>query len=372
MAMFFQKSILWYLIQMEKIFSAIEGANKILIISHVNPDGDTLGSMCALKIFIGDKADMLVQTRPAQEIPEIYEFLPRIKEAKTLRNVEDIYDLVIAVDVASIERMVLAGRDIFLGAPMTINIDHHKTNPLFAKINLNTSEASSCGEILYGLFIENGIAITKDIADCLYVALMTDTGAFRYENTTPKTLGVASALIEKGADCADLAQKVYDSKSKAMVMFQAYCVSNMVFLTGTNAPGAPAAADKIAYTIIKNTDMEKFGAKHEHTEGIAETIRSIKTVEVACVIKENDAVTKVSLRTKNIDAIKIVEKFNGGGHPRSAGCNINKPVEIATRLLVEQIEKVIQESVSRCDGVERSTTSTTKATCDEVAQEQEC
>ncbi len=318
---------------MEKIFEEIEHASKILIISHVNPDGDTLGSMCALKLFIGDKADMLVQTRPNQEIPEIYEFLPKISEAKTLRNVQEKYDLVITVDVASIERMVLTGRDIFQKAPKTINIDHHKTNPGFGKINLITPEASSCGEVLYDLFVQRGIEITKNIADCLYVAIMTDTGGFRYENTTPKTLHVASALIEKGANCADLAQRVYDSKSKAMVMFQAYCISNTVFLEN----------DKIAYTIIKNADMKKFSAKHEHTEGIAETIRSIKTVEVACVIKENDNnTTKVSLRTKNIDAIKITEKFNGGGHIRSAGCTINKPVEAATKLLVEQIKRVMQ------------------------------
>lgn len=325
----------------EEILESIERANKVLIISHVNPDGDTLGSMCALKLMIGDKADMLIQTRPGQEIPEIYEFLPHIKEAKSLRNVEDIYDLVIAVDVASIERMVLKGRDIFSNAnasasKISINIDHHRTNPAFGKINLIKPEVSSCGELLYDLFVAWGTKITKEMADCLYVALMTDTGGFRYSNTTQKTLKIASSLIELGADCADLAQKVYDSKSKAMVMFQAYCVSNTVFLE----------SDKIAYTVIKNADMEKFGAKHEHTEGICETIRSIKTVEVACVVKENDSLaggvtTKVSLRTKNIDAIKIVEKFKGGGHPRSAGCNINKSVDTAVELLIEQIQKVI-------------------------------
>ncbi len=349
---------LWYFIQMEKIFdeilASIESAKRILVISHVNPDGDTLGSMCALKIFIDNcrsarqplsatglapayAADMLIQTRPGQEIPEIYEFLPTIKEAKTLRNVENIYDLVITVDVASIERMVLSARDIFASVKTTINIDHHKTNPGFGKINLINPGASSCGEILYDFFVAKNIEITKDMADCLYVALMTDTGGFRYDNTTPKALAMASALIERGADCADLARKVYDSKSKAMVMFQAYCVSNTVFLLD----------GKVAYTVIKNADMEKFGAKHEHTEGICETIRSIKTVEIACVIKENEllsgkgATTKVSLRTKTIDAIRITEKFQGGGHPRSAGCTINKPIEAATELLIEQIKKVV-------------------------------
>lgn len=343
-----------------QIIQEIKKANKILIISHVNPDGDTLGSMCALKLYIGEKADMLVQTRIGQEIPEIYEFLPGIKNAKTLRNVENIYDknerdalkyecfnaraneskgrrpydLVITVDIASIERMVLAGRKIFENAKLTINIDHHITNNKFGKINLIDPSVSSCGELLYNLFVKEGIEITKEIADCFYVAIMTDTGGFRYENTTTETLTVASRLLKFGANGAELAKNVYDSKSKAMVMFQAYCVSNTKFIEN----------DKIAYTIIKNADMEKFGAKHEHTEGICETIRSIKTVEIACVIKENDNnTTKVSLRSKNVDSIKITDKFNGGGHTRSAGCTINKPVEIAVELLLEQAKKVISE-----------------------------
>lgn len=327
-----------------QIIEKIENAQKILIISHVNPDGDTLGSMCALKLSIGERADMLVQTRPGQEIPEIYEFLPLIKTSKTLRNVENIYDLVITVDIASTERMVLKGRDIFNSAntsdaKMTINIDHHITNPKYAKINLIDPKASSCGEILYDLFKAHNIEITKDIANCLYVAIMTDTGAFRYDNTTTKTLCTAADLLECGANAAELAARVYDSKSKAMVMFQAFCTSNIQFIEN----------GKVAYIIVKNADMEKFDAKHEHTEGLCEIIRSINTVEVAAVIKENQPTknggegTKVSLRTKEVDATKITEKFNGGGHKRSAGCTINKPIEAATKLLIEQVKKVLYD-----------------------------
>lgn len=316
----------------KKIIEEIKTASKILLISHINPDGDTLGSMCALKSYIGAKADMLVQTRIGQEIPEIYEFLPNIKTSKTLRNVQNIYDLVIALDVAAIDRMVLEGRKIFEGAKNTINIDHHKTNPDFAKINLINPAASSCGEVLFNLFKENNIEITKEMADCLYVSIMTDTGGFRYENTTSKTLDAASFLIKMGANCAELSKKIYDCKSKAMIMFQANVVSNTQFVEN----------NKIAYVVIKNADMEKFGAKHEHTEGICETIRSIKPVEIAFVAKENDNnTTKISLRSKNVDVTKITAKFNGGGHIRSAGCTINKPVEIAVEKLIEQAKKVL-------------------------------
>ena len=118
---------------LNRIFNEIECAKKILIVSHVNPDGDTLGTMCALKLYIGDKADTLVQTSASAGIPDTYKFLPEINLSKNLDNVENIYDLVIAVDVASIDRIVQKARVIFDNAKTTINIDHHKTNNGYGK-----------------------------------------------------------------------------------------------------------------------------------------------------------------------------------------------------------------------------------------------
>lgn len=313
-----------------QIKNKIDEANKVLIISHINPDGDTLGSMCALKLFIGDKADMLVQTRPDADIPEFYKFLPKISEAKTLRNVQDIYDLVITVDVASIDRMVLMGRKIFQNAKNTINIDHHQTNPNYAQINLVEAKASSCGEILFNFFVGIGAKITPEMAESLYVSIMTDTGAFRYDNTSSETLEIASKLTRLGANCAEISDKVYDTKPKEMVMLQAYVLSNTQFIEN----------NKIAYTKITNKLMKDFNAKYEHTEGIAEAIRSIKEVEISVVLKENDnATTKASMRSKNFDLTKITERFQGGGHAKSAGCTINLPIDAASDKLINAIRE---------------------------------
>ncbi len=314
----------------EHIFNQIEKAKKILIVSHVNPDGDTLGSMCALKLYIGEKADTLIQT--PNGAPETYKFLPEINQSKNLNNVENIYDLVICMDVAAIDRIVQKARYIFDSAMMTINIDHHKTNNGYAKINWIMPGVSSAGEVLYNLFKMQNIKITKEIAECLYVSILTDTGAFRYENTSPETLNVAAELIKAGADSADLTKKCYNNKPKNMILFQAAIISKTQFMLN----------NRIAIASISHEDLNRFNANNEFTEGIAETLRTIKTVEVSAVLKEGEnQTTKASLRSDNVDVCEIVKKFNGGGHIHAAGCTIKKPLKIAKELLACEIEKCL-------------------------------
>jgi len=317
---------------LNQIFSAIENAEKILIVSHVNPDGDTLGTMCALKLYLKDKVDTLVQTSAAEGVPDTYKFLPCINSSKNLDNVQNIYDLVIAVDVASIDRMVQNARVIFDNAKMTINIDHHKTNNGYAKLNWVIGSASSAGEVLFSIFKLKKIPVSKEMAECLYVSILTDTGGFRYENTNAGTLKIASELIELGADNADLAKKCYNNKPKDMILFQSAIVSKTKFLFN----------NKVAIATITQEDYKKFSAKNEYTEGIAETLRTIKSVEISAVLKENDnGHTKVSLRSDNVDVCKVVKKFNGGGHIHAAGCTIKAPLNKAAELLTGEIEKCL-------------------------------
>ena len=316
----------------DEILEKIKQANKVLIITHVNPDGDTLGSASALKLFIGDKADILVQVESKLKVPEIYKFLPKMDDVKFSDTVKDEYDLLIAVDVASIDRIVEFPRKMFDKCKNTINIDHHKTNKGYAAINLIKGGYSSTGEVLYDFFNEANIKITKEMAEPLYVAILTDTGCFRYETVTKNTFLAASNLMEKGIDTSLIAKKCYDNKPKSMITFQADIVSKAKF----------AFDDKVAYAIITSSDMEKFNVKNEHTEGIAETLRSIKTVDISILLKENEEkITKVSLRSKTIDLTPVVEKFNGGGHRMAAGCTIRKPAKVAIELLLDEIIKYV-------------------------------
>ena len=316
----------------EKIFELINNAKKILIITHVNPDGDTLGSACTLKSFIGDKADILLQVRREKNFPNTYLFLPYIKEAKTFDDVEDIYDTVICVDVASADRIVERAREIFNSAKVTVNIDHHETNTNFAGHNYVEGGLSSTGEVLYKIFKKENKNITLEMANCLYTSILTDTGCFKYETVTGDTFEIVSNLLKIGVNSADIAQKCYEQKQKAMVLLRAHCVSNVKF----------ECNDRIAYTTVKISDMEKFGAKDEHTEGICEVLRSVKPVEFAIVLKETGTNTiKVSMRSKEKDITPIAKKFGGGGHMRACGCNIKKPLGEAVECILSEVKKYL-------------------------------
>ena len=304
----------------------IKSSKKILLLSHVNPDGDTLGSMCALYSIILNrfkkKADMSV----VSNIPYNYTFLPNINLAQRYYDHSLVYDLVIALDVASIER-VRDAKIFFDKAKCTVNIDHHKTNPKYGNYQIIEPEASSCGEVLYNYFKMNNWEITEDAAICLYTAIMTDTGNFRFENTSANCFRAVAELVEKGANPNILYKKCYETKTKNLVMFQNYCVNKAEFLND----------NKVVYTTVYKKDLEKFSAGDDYTDGIAETLRAIDSTEVSFVVKEVESkVTKVSVRSKKIDVAKICEQFGGGGHTYAAGCTIKASVK-------DSIEKLLRE-----------------------------
>ena len=316
---------------MEKeILKLIEDSSRILIITHVNPDGDTLGCASALKSYIGEKADILIQIKDNFNFPNTYKFLPFINEAHNLATVKNEYDLVIALDVASIDRIIDKAKNIFEHVQNTIVIDHHKTNSGFAKINYIRGGISSTGEVLFDFFEKSEIEITPEMAVGLYAAILTDTGCFKYESTTPHTFEIASKIATK-INTSEIADKCYTNKPKNLILFQNYLISNAVFCLN----------DKIAYTLITKEIVEKFSAKDEYTEGICETLRSIAGVEIAFVLKETNTGVKVSIRTKEIDATKITQKFNGGGHKRAAGCTIKEKINAAAEILLNEAKALL-------------------------------
>lgn len=317
-----------------EILEKIKNANKILIITHVNPDGDTLGSAASLKEFIGKKADILVQTEKKIGIPYNYQFINALSNVKFLDTLSDEYDLLIAVDIASVDRIVDNARIIFDKSKNRINIDHHKTNKGYAEINLIKGGYSSTGEVLYEFYNKINAKITKEMAEALYVAILTDTGCFKYENVTVDTFMAAAKLLELGVDTSDIAKKCYDSKPKSMVTFQADVISNAKF----------SLDNKVVYAIITTDLMKKYKVGNEHTEGIAETLRSINSTDISIVLKENEDKnsTKVSLRSKTIDLTPIAEHFRGGGHKMAAGCTIKKPAKVAIELVLDEISKCLR------------------------------
>lgn len=312
--------------------SSIKNSKNILLVSHINPDGDTLGSMCGMYSLIKDNYKKKCDMVAVSPIPIMYKFLPYIEEVKHIDEVDlsREYDLVITLDVAAIDRCCNA-KILFDKAKNTINIDHHETNIGYAKINIIDSEASAVSELIVDLAECSGWKISLETAINLYVGILTDTGSFKFSNTTPKTLIAASKMLGCGINPAEIYQKCYESNSKDMVMFQSYCVNKSQFVNN----------DKIAYTIVYKKDLENFNNNGEDfTEGLTEKLRAILTTEIAFVVKELNATTsKVSMRSKQKDIAQVCSAFGGGGHKLAAGAVIKATPEKAVKLILEEIKK---------------------------------
>lgn len=319
----------------QEILNAIETAKDILIIPHINPDGDCIGSASALAMFLKNEYKKNIKLLIQSKVPEIYKFLNLADSFEKPEEIkEKVFDTVISVDCASKDRMTTANK-FFDNAKITVNIDHHLTNPHFGKLNYVYGDLSSTGEVLHQFAKAARWTITKDIANSLYVAILTDTGGFKHENTKASTFLAVADLMKYDISPSLLYRCCYESKPMAMVKLNAYAVAKSTFLCN----------GKIAYTIITLEDMKKNQALNEHTKGIVEILRQVNSVEVAFVIKETDeGFSKISLRSKEVDVSKIAMKFNGGGHIFASGCTIKKHYNTALSKLLD----VIKEELNIC------------------------
>lgn len=304
----------------EQIVNAIKKAKSIIIFHHVAADGDSLGSALGLKEMIEQLGTATtIDAVITGETPEIYNFLPHIKSLKNIKDDSLLrsYDLAITVDCACKDRLGIA-TSLFNSSRSSINIDHHISNEGFADIDFIIDSASSAGEVVYDLVKPMGTISTKSIATNLYTAILTDTGGFKFENTKPKTLQIASELIAAGADSVDIYKHCYESKPIGMVKLHARAIDNAVFLKN----------DQIVYTLITNKLLEDLNSSNDHVDGITETLRQIETIKIALVFKETlKGSTKVSFRSNGIDVCALASYFGGGGHKLAAGCLINKNIE---------------------------------------------
>ncbi|MBO5446921.1 bifunctional oligoribonuclease/PAP phosphatase NrnA [bacterium] len=320
----------------EHLNSIIKNSKNILLVSHINPDGDTLGSMCGLYSLIKDNLKKKCDMVAVSDVPVTYSFLPYVDEVKHISqyDLSREYDLVIAIDVAAIDRCAEAEK-LFKKAKNTINIDHHETNIGYAGINIIEPQAAATGEIILEIAEKLDWKISLKTATNLYVAIVTDTGCFKFSNTTQRTMECGGKLISLGVNPSEIYQKCYESSSKDMVLFQSYCVNKAEFLND----------DKIAYTIVYKKDLEKFNNQGEDfTDGLTEKLRAIRTTEVAFVVKElNSTTSKVSMRSKEKDIAQVCSAFGGGGHKLAAGAVIKATPKKAVDMLLEEIKKKLYD-----------------------------
>lgn len=308
---------------LDRIADAVNSAQNIAILPHVTADGDALGSSFALALVLADmgkKADVLLE----ESVPLIYCFLPGIEFSSVFdADVEACgkagndspaagvhYDLVMALDCGDLERLG-SRRKVFDCAEKTVNIDHHQTNTGFAMLNHVVTDAAATGEIIFELIRRLGRIPGKDAATSLYAAISTDTGGFRYSNTTPRTHEIAAELIKLGVDVADVSQRVFDVSSYGKVKLLGAAIRNLEILED----------GKLAVMAVTNEMIKSTEAKEEDSDGIINVARNIRGVEAAAMLRQLESgEIKVNLRSNNyVDVAVIAERYSGGGHKRAAG-----------------------------------------------------
>ena len=313
---------------LRKIAEAIRDHDRFLITTHENPDGDSLGSILAMKLALDQLGkDAVMYLSGETPLPSEYTFMPLDGIRRKLP--EDMNErVVLALDCANARRI---GPDpsVLERAPLVVDIDHHHDNTRFGHINVIVASASSTGEVLRDLFEVMGIELTPDIAEALYIALVTDTGRFQYANTTPKTLRVAAELVEAGADVHRVFQTVYENIAFAKLKLLARALEHARVYEG----------GRMIVSHLERSDFEAAGAEEPFSEGIIDFLRAVEGAEIAALIREpptqNGPLRRVSLRTRDqeIDVSAIARKSGGGGHPQAAGFSSESSVDEITEFL---------------------------------------
>jgi len=296
-------------------------ADKILILTHRRPDGDTLGSAAALCLglqSLGKTAYLLIN-------PEVTEKYTGI--VQPLFAPEDFSPAyVVSVDIADLQMFpepALPYRD-----GVDLCIDHHMSNKRYAKAECVIPEMASCGEIIYEILVGLGVSITREIGVALYTAVSTDTGCFKYSNTTPHTHRVAAAVMETGFDAGELNRVLFDTKTRARIEMEKRIMAQMRFYAG----------GRIAVCPIYLKDLSETGATENDMDNISAFPRKIEGVDAGVTIKENGDGCKISVRTsKRLNAAAICARLGGGGHVRAAGGFVSAPPEEAERAVLEAI-----------------------------------
>lgn len=281
-------------------------ANHIVIVSHVHPDGDTLGSALALYDVLTRAGKKVTHYNTNNELPRVYDFLPGF--AKTKHVLPNTFDLVVSCDCSTQDRLKLPKGDYEI-----INIDHHITNRYFGQMNLVVDRFTSAGMVVYELLKANEIKISKECAICLYTAIADDTGFFLYGDMDALTFSIVSHLVKCGANPQEIASKVKRREPLSKIRLYGYMLNHFdLHENGT-----------IATIIFDKAALESTGAKRHDTKNIINMLRSIVNVTSAIMIlEEKEGGYKVSLRSKDINVSQIALEYQGGGHKTAAGFEV--------------------------------------------------
>jgi phosphoesterase RecJ-like protein len=302
-------------------------ASRIVLLSHVNPDADAIGSALGLSRGLQAMGKSVV-TLLTDPVPEYARFL-RGADAIGSTLPADPPDVYVFADAAGFDRVGSLYTDDpsrFEGVPI-VNVDHHRTNPMFGTVNFVAGDASSTSELSYHLLRELGAPIDADTATALLFGIVGDTGSFRNAATTPGALATAAHLLELGADTQSIAFYLFECKTFAAAR-----------LWGRIVGGIELDRERyIVFACMSQEMLRAEGATADETEGVAEYLRGVAEAEVVMLLKETeDGEIRISMRSRpEVDVSVIATALGGGGHRQAAGCTIAGPFEHAKKTLIE-------------------------------------
>src|SRR5882672_4304731 len=318
---------------LSQVVELIEAKHRFAITSHIRPDGDGLGSSLGLYWLLRalDKDPEVIMRDP---VPHSYRSLPGAANIRVTPAIDKPYDAVFVIECSDVDRPGL----VDLEKQVVVNIDHHSTSALFGTINWIDATASAVGEMIYNLCKAMGVRVTKEIAECVYTALITDTGSFHYSNTTERTFKVASELVRTGVKPAKTAEAVFASYPWSRIQLMGAVLST-------------ARRDESGHVACmrQTLDMQRQAqASDEDADGFVNYPLTVGEVEAVAMLKESEpGVYRTSLRSKgDVNVAKVAEKFGGGGHRNAAGCTLRGTWEEAE----EKIIALLQDAVERANG----------------------
>lgn len=313
------------------IQQAVERAKNVLVITHVDPDGDAIGSITAVGLAIG-RLGKQVTLACDNRVPGRFHYLSMAQQVQQSLNEPMLFDTLIAVDCGDEQRMGRVFADLEK-RPFIINIDHHVTNTQFGNINLVNPEAASTTEMLYQLFTEMGIEVASDLALCLLTGLVTDTLGFRTVGVTPRTMKTASALMDAGADLSLVTMQSLNLKPIATLKLWQAGLNNL------------RLEDGLIWTSISNEEREAAGYTSPSTGGLVNLMADVDRAAMSAVLLEmNDGAVRVGFRCRPPYSVSdLATNLGGGGHPLASGCTLRMPLAQAVELVVAQSKATIRK-----------------------------
>jgi bifunctional oligoribonuclease and PAP phosphatase NrnA len=310
------------------------GRGRALMLGHVHPDADVLGTLLALGLALEARGWSVVYGGP-HPAPSLLGFLPGVERYRPFTELEGQFDLVVLTDCPNPQRTEGLIDQAKRAGKVVVNIDHHPDNRRYGHVNWVDITAAATGEMVYELLTALRVPLTPAIATNLFTAIHTDTGSFRYSNVTTRTFTTAAALVAAGARPELVSQSLYEQRAPDALHWLGEALARVEVSEDGQMAWLALPADSVPERIVESEELVNYP-------------RSVASVRVACLLRERDGTVKVSLRGKGeVDVQRIAAQFGGGGHVNAAGCTVPGPLPEAKRAVLAAVRRAV-------DGAQRA------------------